>query len=109
MAVTASLPRGDRGRHVHRDGAEAQAERGRFCLEPEITARRVISWLTHSPLILQDVDHAFYRSFLKSLSRQVRYLRGIYPATREGYPRLLVAISKILPTYSAGVKRVSFK
>jgi uncharacterized heparinase superfamily protein len=61
--------------------------------EPEITARRVISWLTHSPLILQDVDHAFYRSFLKSLSRQVRYLRRIYPATREGYPRLLTAIA----------------
>jgi uncharacterized heparinase superfamily protein len=61
--------------------------------EPEITARRVISWLTHSPLILQDVDHGFYRSFLKSLSRQVRYLRKIYPATREGYERLLVAIA----------------
>ncbi len=61
--------------------------------EPEITARRVISWLTHSPLILQDVDHGFYRSFLRSLSRQVRYLRKIYPATREGYPRLLVAIA----------------
>lgn len=61
--------------------------------EPEITARRVISWLTHSPLILQEVDHAFYRTFLKSLSRQVRYLRRVYPTTREGYPRLLVAIA----------------
>jgi uncharacterized heparinase superfamily protein len=61
--------------------------------EPEITARRVISWLTHSPLILQDADHAFYRSFLRSLSRQVRFLRRIYPATEDGYPRLLVSIA----------------
>jgi uncharacterized heparinase superfamily protein len=61
--------------------------------EPEITARRVISWLTHAPLILQDADQAFYRSFLRSLARQVRYLRHIYPTTREGYPRLLVAIA----------------
>ncbi len=61
--------------------------------EPDITARRVISWLTHSPLILQDADHGFYRSFLRSLSRQVRFLRRIYPITEDGYPRLLVAIA----------------
>jgi uncharacterized heparinase superfamily protein len=61
--------------------------------EPEITARRVISWLSHSPLILQDADHGFYRSYLRSLSRQVRFLRRVYPITEEGYPRLLVAIA----------------
>ncbi|MBY0532368.1 MAG: heparinase II/III family protein [Xanthobacteraceae bacterium] len=59
--------------------------------EPEITARRVISWLTHSPLILQDADHGFYRAYLRSLSRQVRFLRRVYPVTEDGYPRLLVA------------------
>jgi uncharacterized heparinase superfamily protein len=30
---------------------------------------------------------------MKSLSKQVRYLRRIYPVTHEGYPRLLVAIA----------------
>ena len=61
--------------------------------QPEITARRVISWLTHSPLILQEVDHGFYRRFVRSLSRQVRFLRQIYPIVEDGYPRLLVAIA----------------
>jgi uncharacterized heparinase superfamily protein len=61
--------------------------------EPSITARRVISWLTHSPLILQDAEHGFYRSYLRSLSRQVRFLRRVYPVTEEGYPRLLVAMA----------------
>jgi uncharacterized heparinase superfamily protein len=61
--------------------------------QPEITARRVISWLTHSPLILQDVEHGFYRKYLRSLSRQVRFLRRVYPVTEDGYPRLLVAIA----------------
>lgn len=61
--------------------------------EPGITARRVISWLAHSPLILQDADQNFYRSYLRSLSRQVRFLRGVYPITEEGYPRLQVAIA----------------
>ncbi len=61
--------------------------------EPEITARRIISWLTHSPLILQEADHGFYRAYLRSLSRQVRFLRRVYPVTEDGYPRLLVAIA----------------
>ncbi len=61
--------------------------------QPEIAARRVISWLAHSPLILQDADHGFYRKFLRSLSRQVRFLRRVHPVTEDGYPRLLVAIA----------------
>jgi uncharacterized heparinase superfamily protein len=61
--------------------------------EPEIVARRVISWLTQAPLILEGADHAFYRSFLKSLARQVRYLRRTLVDTRDGYPRLLATIA----------------
>ena len=61
--------------------------------EPEIVARRVISWLTQAPLILEGADHAFYRSFLRSLARQVRYLRRTFSDTRDGYPRLLSAIA----------------
>ena len=44
--------------------------------QPEIVARRIISWLCQSPLILHDADLRFYRRFLRSLTRQVRYLRG---------------------------------
>ena len=61
--------------------------------EPEIVARRVVSWITQAPLILQDADHAFYRTFLKSLTRQVRYLRRAMGETRDGYPRLLAAVA----------------
>src|ERR1700674_3823069 len=61
--------------------------------EPEILTRRLISWLTQAPLILQDADHAFYRTFLRSLARQVRYLRRTAHETRDGYPRLLAAIA----------------
>lgn len=62
--------------------------------EPEIVARRVISWITQAPLILEGADHAFYRSFLRSLARQVRFLRRTYSDTRDGYPRLLAAIAQ---------------
>ena len=32
-------------------------------------------WLSQAPFILQDADARFYRRFIRSLSRQVRYLR----------------------------------
>lgn len=61
--------------------------------EPQILTRRIISWLTQAPLILQDTDHAFYRAFLRSLSRQVRYLRRTAFKARDGHPRLTAAIA----------------
>src|SRR2546429_5884226 len=35
---------------------------------PDIVARRIMSWLTHAPLVLPDADPRFYRRFLRSLS-----------------------------------------
>ncbi len=61
--------------------------------QPEIVARRVICWLTQAPLILEGAEHPFYRKFMRSLARQVRFLRGRYPDIRDGYPRLLTAIA----------------
>ena len=42
---------------------------------PDVLSRRVISWLSQSTLLLQDADVRYYRRFLRSLLRQVRYLR----------------------------------
>ena len=61
--------------------------------EPEVLARRVLAWITQSPLILQDADRGFYRRFLKSLIRQVRRLRRCFYDAPDGYPRLIVAIA----------------
>jgi len=63
--------------------------------QPEILSRRVTSWLTHAPLILNDADDQFYRRFLRSLARQVRYLRHTAMEARDGVPRLqaLVALT----------------
>lgn len=58
-----------------------------------VTARRVLAWLAHSPLVLEDGDHEFYRRFLKSLGRQVRFLRGTINETQDGVPRLLSALA----------------
>ncbi len=59
----------------------------------DILPRRVICWLSQAPFVLLDADARFYRRFLRSLSRQVRYLRRSLKATRAGYPRLQALIA----------------
>src|ERR1700676_2057668 len=41
----------------------------------DVLSRRIISWLSQAPLVLEDADGRFYRRLVRSLVRQVRYLR----------------------------------
>jgi uncharacterized heparinase superfamily protein len=59
----------------------------------DVVARRVISWLSQAPLVLDDSDIKFYRRFLRSLTRQVRHLRHTFSEARDGVPRLQAAIA----------------
>jgi len=65
---------------------------------PDVLSRRIISWLSQAPLVLQDADMAFYRRFLRSLVRQVRYLRHTAGDARRGVARMQAAIAL---TYAA--------
>jgi uncharacterized heparinase superfamily protein len=60
---------------------------------PDVLSRRIISWLSQGPLVLTETDARFYRRFLRSLTRQIRYLRRVLGQTREGAPRLQAAIA----------------
>jgi uncharacterized heparinase superfamily protein len=60
---------------------------------PEVVTRRLISWLSQATLILDDSDVRFYRRFLKSLTRQVRFLRSTAGDTRDGVQRLQARIA----------------
>jgi uncharacterized heparinase superfamily protein len=59
----------------------------------DVVARRVISWLSQAPLVLDDSDVRFYRRFLRSLTRQVRHLRYTVADARDGVPRLQASIA----------------
>jgi uncharacterized heparinase superfamily protein len=61
--------------------------------DQEVVARRVLAWLAQSPLILDGCDLAFYRRFMRSLTRQVRYLRRTAYDGPLGLPRLRVMIA----------------
>ncbi len=60
---------------------------------PDVVARRTISWLSHAPLILEACDLDFYRRYMRSLTRQVRYLRRTAYDGTPGLPRLRVMIA----------------
>ena len=59
----------------------------------DILSRRIICWLSQSPFVLQDADARFYRRYIRSLSRQVRFLRRSLKQTRDGLPRLQALIA----------------
>ena len=59
----------------------------------DVLSRRIISWLSQAPLVLQDADARFYRRFLRSLLRQVRHLRLTAADAHRGATRLQAAIA----------------
>jgi uncharacterized heparinase superfamily protein len=85
---------------------------GGLAWRPDVTAQRIIAWLSHSPVVLKDADYPFYRRFLKNLAFQVRYLRHVADTTRDGEPRLRVRIalamaSIAMPTSASKMRRAA--
>jgi uncharacterized heparinase superfamily protein len=64
---------------------------------PEVTARRLLSWLSQSPLILEGADGVFYRGFVRSITRQADSLLGAVDGGLHGVARLtaLVALCEV--------------
>jgi uncharacterized heparinase superfamily protein len=62
---------------------------------PDVIARRIISWLTQAPLLVDESDVRFYRRFIRSLTRQVRGLRVTLAGARDGVPRLQAVIALV--------------
>jgi uncharacterized heparinase superfamily protein len=58
-----------------------------------VLAQRIIAWLSHSPVVLQDCENGFYRRFLRSLASQVAYARSIVSHMPDGIDRLRLRIA----------------
>jgi uncharacterized heparinase superfamily protein len=81
---------------IHLHGRNMKA----IAWQPDIVVQRMIAWLSHSPVILKDADHAFYRRFLKSLSIQLRYLRAIVDHEQAADVRLRIRIALAMASLS---------
>lgn len=58
-----------------------------------IAARRTMSWVCQSPLLLEGADADFYRLFIRGLGRHVAHLRAELRDGVEGEARLFAAIA----------------
>ena len=59
----------------------------------EIASRRLISWLCHSLVLVENADHAFYRLLMRSFAQHIRFLRVHSVDAPDGYPRLICRIA----------------
>ena len=60
---------------------------------PEVVARRLLAWLSQSPLILDGADAAFYRRFMRSLARQTDFLKACLHRDLDGSARLVTIVA----------------
>ncbi len=63
--------------------------------EPLVVARRLIAWLSQSPIILDGADHHFYRRFMRGIGRARDALQGAIAGGLDGEPRLVAAIALV--------------
>ena len=61
--------------------------------DPRVISRRLISWLSQSPIILENADHAFYRRFVRAIEAHVAALERALVEGLEGAARLTAVIA----------------
>lgn len=66
---------------------------GETVWDTDVTARRVMSFLAQSPVILHDADHDLYRDFVRSLLRHSSVLRSAVGSSEPGLSRIHAAIA----------------
>jgi uncharacterized heparinase superfamily protein len=64
--------------------------------QPEVMARRIISWITHAGFLLEDADAKCYDAITESLGFQLVRLSATWRAAPVGPPRLLALIAIVL-------------
>ncbi len=69
-------------------------DRDEIARRPAVIARRLMSFLSHSPLLLEGADHAFYERFIRHVAQTAERLQLALAGAVEGAARLqcLIAI-----------------
>jgi uncharacterized heparinase superfamily protein len=73
--------------------------------EPAVVARRTLSWLAQSPILLEEADQDFYERFLDHLAGNARFLLRALAAPRPATERLICAVALAEYCVCAGASR----
>jgi uncharacterized heparinase superfamily protein len=68
--------------------------------EPDVTGRRLISWISHAGLLLEDAEPEVYEAITESLGMQLVRLAASWRNSAGGYPRLLSLTSLVFSLLS---------
>jgi uncharacterized heparinase superfamily protein len=61
--------------------------------DPRVVSRRLISWLSQSPIILENADHLFYRRFVRAIEAHAATLERALAGGLEADARLTAIIA----------------
>lgn len=75
------------------DFITGKRDRGAVAARPGVLARRLISFLSHSPLLLEGADHAFYERFIRHCGRGIRELNYALLGPTAGVERLQAVLA----------------
>ena len=64
--------------------------------EPEVIARRLISWISQANMLLEDLDARAYTQILSSIGQQIVALRTTWRNAPDGVPRMVSLIALVL-------------
>lgn len=67
---------------------------------PDVTARRVTSWIVNAGFVLDGADHRFHDAFANALGRELRALDAKVDLAAPGYPRLVCRLALALACLS---------
>jgi uncharacterized heparinase superfamily protein len=62
---------------------------------PDVTARRLISWLSQTPLLLEGADAVFYKAFVKAVAQEEYRLSRMVPALPDNEIQLQAQIALV--------------
>ena len=80
---------------MHRLAAEWLAgsrRRGPQAWAPDVVGRRMISWLSHSSLLIDGAERRLVAGLMLSLEDQAGYLSAAWRDAADGHPRLVALI-----------------
>jgi uncharacterized heparinase superfamily protein len=64
--------------------------------EPEVIARRLISWISQANILLEEVDARAYTQIMSSIGQQIVMLRTTWRNAPDGVPRMVCLIALVL-------------
>ena len=94
LRATDQATAGQRGRALVAAFLDAHARPGPgVAWEPRVAARRLLAWLSQSPVLLAAADRAFYTRFMQSLATHRASLAQRLAGGLSGEDRLIVALA----------------